>query len=190
MSIRRDLSDTSMHCFRSDHEPWNEVMRAREKADAKHGANSIEQIPADSPLWLSILTEEVGEVAHELTYDATGSLRAELIDVLSVASAWLAALDEASVQQAAMTKSDDDRLVYCTIAPVSGGRIGCIEYVRYGRSGTWWREDGGRRGHRAQIRLIDAVKAASSTRPNVIWHEGLPGGKIFDSRVRRARSAQ
>ena len=94
MSVRRDFSDTSMHCFRSDHEPWREIMRAREKADVKHGENSIEQLAADSPRWLSILVEEVGEVAHELTYDATGSLRAELIDVLSVASAWLAALDE------------------------------------------------------------------------------------------------
>lgn len=70
-----------------------EVRAGRLKAHAKHGANSIEGIAADDPRWLSILVEEVGEASHELTYDATGSLRAELIDVITVATAWVAALD-------------------------------------------------------------------------------------------------
>lgn len=72
---------------------YTEIEQARAKAHAKHGGNSIEGIDAADPRWLSILVEEIGEVSHELTYDATGSLRAELIDVLAVASAWLDALD-------------------------------------------------------------------------------------------------
>lgn len=72
---------------------WEEVQRARARAHAKHGDNSIEAIEPHNPRWLSILVEEVGEVAHELTYDAAGSLRSELIDVLSVVSAWADKLD-------------------------------------------------------------------------------------------------
>lgn len=69
---------------------WQIINDARAAAHAKHGENSIEAIPSDDPRWLPILVEEVGEVAHALTYDATdANLRAELIDVLSVASAWL-----------------------------------------------------------------------------------------------------
>lgn len=95
--IRRTQgSGNQVRCFRDDHEPWQEIMRAREKAHAKHGADSIESIPADSPRWLAILVEEVGEVANALTYDGPkDGLRAEVIDVLAVASAWLAAIDEA-----------------------------------------------------------------------------------------------
>lgn len=70
-----------------------DVTAGRIKAHAKHGENSIEGIAPDSPRWLSILVEEVGEASHELTYDATGSLRAELLDVATVAVAWIAALD-------------------------------------------------------------------------------------------------
>jgi hypothetical protein len=85
-------SGNGMHCHRDDHEMWRVIMRFREKADAKHGPNGIEQIPADDPRWLSILVEEIGEVAHALTYDATdASLDDELLDVLAVASAWLSA---------------------------------------------------------------------------------------------------
>ncbi|WP_143546685.1 hypothetical protein [Rhodococcus sp. 06-235-1A] len=90
------MSDATDHCWRSDHELWREVQKAREAADRKHGENSIEQIGASDSRWLSILIEEVGEVAHEQTYDAAGTveaLRAELIDVLSVASAWVSAID-------------------------------------------------------------------------------------------------
>lgn len=63
----------------------------------KHGANGIERIPADDPRWLAILTEEVGEVARALCQDhrENTDLRAELIDVLSVAGAWVAAIDAA-----------------------------------------------------------------------------------------------
>lgn len=70
-----------------------EVNAARAKAHTKHGENSIESIIGDDPRWLSILVEEVGEVSHELTYDAEGDLRSELIDVLSVVFAWINSLD-------------------------------------------------------------------------------------------------
>jgi hypothetical protein len=93
---------------------WTEIEQARAKAHAKHGQNSIEGITAADPRWLSILSEEggetseatllawnallqarIGRIAHEQTYDATGSLRGEIVDVLAVASAWLDALDGA-----------------------------------------------------------------------------------------------
>lgn len=73
-----------------------EIFRGRLRAHEKHGAQGIESIPASDPRWLSILVEEVGEASHELTYDATGSLRAELIDIATVAVAWVAALDRES----------------------------------------------------------------------------------------------
>ena len=49
---------------------WVEILTGRAKAHQKHGANSIEAIPADDPRWLSILVEEIGEVAHAMTYDS------------------------------------------------------------------------------------------------------------------------
>lgn len=82
------------HCFRDDHVLYREVLAARRKAHAKHGENSIEVEPADSPRWLAILVEEVGEIANAQTYDGPKeNLRAELIDVLAVASAWVDSLD-------------------------------------------------------------------------------------------------
>lgn len=77
---------------------WDEVLAARAAARIKHGASSIEAMAATHPAWLPVFVEEVGEVAHEMTYDATGGLRAELIDVLSVASAWVDAIDRAALQ--------------------------------------------------------------------------------------------
>lgn len=76
-----------------------------------------------------------------------------------------------------------DRTVHCTIVPVSGGRI---EYVRYDRAGKWYREDG---AERTRIALADAVKAAARDRPEVIWHEGRPGGRAFDAQVRKTRGS-
>lgn len=82
-----------LHINLSTESVAEEVRAGRIRAHAKHGANSTEGIAANDPRWLSILVEEVGEASHELTYDATGSLRAELIDVITVATAWVAALD-------------------------------------------------------------------------------------------------
>lgn len=76
-----------------------EVLAGRAAAHAKHGANSIEATPADSSRWLPILVEEVGEVAAEQTYDKgePGALRAELIDLVCVATVWIDAIDAANV---------------------------------------------------------------------------------------------
>ena len=72
---------------------WNEVFASRRRADEKHGNKSIGRLKATDARWLSILVEEIGEVANALTYDTSKNIRAELIDVLSVASAWVDALD-------------------------------------------------------------------------------------------------
>lgn len=79
---------------RPAHPLFAEVLAAREKAHAKHGANSIESVPAGDSRWLPILGEEFGEVCGTQTYDKDAAeLRAELIDTLAVASAWADALD-------------------------------------------------------------------------------------------------
>lgn len=86
-----------LSCDEPEHKLWLEVLSARLEAHAKHGPNSIGAIPAGDPRWLPILVEEVGEVAEALTYDKASrpGLRAELVDVLAVASAWIDALDSA-----------------------------------------------------------------------------------------------
>jgi NTP pyrophosphatase (non-canonical NTP hydrolase) len=92
---RQHGSGNQVHCFRDDHELWQEILRSREAADRKHGPASIERIGADSGSWLTMLVEEVGEVANALTYDGPADgLRAELIDVAAVVTAWIAAVDE------------------------------------------------------------------------------------------------
>jgi hypothetical protein len=101
-----------------------EVISARLAAHAKQGDNSIEALAGNSPLWQAVLGEEGGEVgeamrdvfvhtilsralgrvAHAGTYDADKSrLREELVDVLSVATAWIAAID---AQKASAEGSD------------------------------------------------------------------------------------
>ena len=72
-----------------------EIMDARIAAHLKHGDNSIESIPGvDIARWLPILGEEFGEVCESLTYDKDATqLRAELLDLATVAVAWIAALD-------------------------------------------------------------------------------------------------
>jgi hypothetical protein len=70
---------------------------AASAAEAKHGRNSIESLTAHHSDWLAILTEEIGEVAHALTYDAheePGNLVHELIQVAVVAASWAQALDD------------------------------------------------------------------------------------------------
>lgn len=74
-----------------------------------------------------------------------------------------------------------DRRVHVTIVPFDGDRI---EIVRYDRAGKWWYESG---GVRRPLTLAEAVRFAED-RPAVIWHEGRPGGKVFDARVRLLRS--
>lgn len=81
-------------------------------------------------------------------------------------------------------RDDNDRKVHCTIIPATGG--GRIEIVRYNRAGKWWYEDGPRR----RPLTLDEAVAFCKDRPAVIWHKGLPGGAMFDARVRRMRSAR
>lgn len=65
------------------------ALEEREKAHAKHGANSIEGCHDDSVM-LAIMVEEVGEVAKAMTYDQNiDGLAGELAQVMAVAWAWL-----------------------------------------------------------------------------------------------------
>lgn len=69
----------------------DEVYRAHDK----HGAFSLLNPGMDWNLKLAALMEEVGEVAHELTYDVTvdkGALIKELIQVANVAISWVESL--------------------------------------------------------------------------------------------------
>jgi hypothetical protein len=91
--------------------PYFDVHRERIRAHQKHGAqgNSREDAHWTNVEWLPILMEELGEAAHELTYDARlaevsvpdgedrqlrkAALRAELVQVAAMACAWIAAID-------------------------------------------------------------------------------------------------
>lgn len=81
---------------------YAEIHTERVRAHAKHGAkgNSREDAHWTNNEWLPVLVEEVGEVAHELTYDADAlllrrihNLRKELIQVAAMACAWIDAID-------------------------------------------------------------------------------------------------
>lgn len=82
---------------------YNEVDNERSRAHKKHGANgnSRENQHWTNPEWLPILVEEIGEVGHELTYDAGPDadtwmrLRKELVQVAAMAIAWIDAIDRA-----------------------------------------------------------------------------------------------
>ncbi len=79
-----------------------DVAAERERAHIKHSAkgNSREDSTWDDNQWIGILMEELGEVAHELTYDTFGGspdkLRAELVQVAAMACSWIAAIDRSS----------------------------------------------------------------------------------------------
>jgi NTP pyrophosphatase (non-canonical NTP hydrolase) len=90
---------------------YNQIHAERVRAHEKHGAlgNSREDAHWTNSEWLPILMEEVGEVAHELTYDARyeaelrqdddpeatrrKALRKELMQVAAMAAAWIDAID-------------------------------------------------------------------------------------------------
>jgi NTP pyrophosphatase (non-canonical NTP hydrolase) len=79
---------------------YMEIQAERQRAHEKHGAkgNSREDQPWNNAEWLPILMEEVGEVAHELTYDVQSQgkrdrMRAELVQVAAMACAWIDAID-------------------------------------------------------------------------------------------------
>jgi hypothetical protein len=86
---------------------YAEVRAERERAHAKHGDTSMEGLPAMDMTRLSVLVEEVGEVAREFnearhrTHQALlpqaeretsvdrAALRKELIQVAAMAVAWI-----------------------------------------------------------------------------------------------------
>lgn len=83
-------SDIPMHGWT----PYHDIHRARIAAHAKHAERSIEALPWDNPLLLSILVEEVGEVARALNDAAEiALLRAEIVQVAAAAAAWIDAID-------------------------------------------------------------------------------------------------
>jgi NTP pyrophosphatase (non-canonical NTP hydrolase) len=84
-----------------------EITQGRVRAHAKHGAQSIEGQNSGDRL-LPILLEEVGEVARAMNEYALGNLtheeagraiRAELVDVLTVASAWAVKFDQEDAER-------------------------------------------------------------------------------------------
>ena len=89
---------------------WDEIKAERARAHVKHGETSMEQLPATDMTRLSVLMEEVGELAREFNearHRAHGgllaqgeqersidlaALREELIQVAAMAGAWADAL--------------------------------------------------------------------------------------------------
>ena len=56
-----------------------------------------------------------------------------------------------------------------------------VEVVRYERAGKWYVEVPG--VGRRRVTLEEAVQKA--TLPWFVWHPNLPGGTLFDSRVKK-----
>lgn len=91
-------SDIPMHGWR----PYSDVHRERIRAHIKHDVNnhSMERREWTDPVWLPVLTEEVGEVARVLCEGEDGltakdavRLREELVQVAAMAVAWIDAID-------------------------------------------------------------------------------------------------
>lgn len=92
-------SDIPIHGWR----PYSDMHRERIRAHAKHDERdgSMERKPFDHPIWLPVLTEELGEVARVLCDNELGALgedvkkrlREELVQVGAMAAAWIDAID-------------------------------------------------------------------------------------------------
>lgn len=76
---------------------YAEISAERQRAHAKHGANSMESKPVGAFIRYTILAEEVGEIAKEFNEaEARGGqetldlerLRAECVQVAAMAAAW------------------------------------------------------------------------------------------------------
>jgi NTP pyrophosphatase (non-canonical NTP hydrolase) len=94
---------------------YDEIAAERQRAHAKHGDTSMENLPATDMTRLSVLMEEVGEVAREYnearhrthrnllpqgereTAVDLAALRKELIQVAAMAAAWADVLNVAAV---------------------------------------------------------------------------------------------
>lgn len=93
-------SDVPMHGWR----PYSDFHLERVRAHAKHDGNggSMERLTYADSAWLSVVTEEVGEVARVLCEvrhgnysvpDARDALRSELVQVGAMVAAWVDAID-------------------------------------------------------------------------------------------------
>jgi NTP pyrophosphatase (non-canonical NTP hydrolase) len=105
--------------------PYLDAHRERIRAHAKHDAKdgSMERKTWDNPIWLPVLTEEVGEVARVLCENELGDLgdgvtkarlREELVQVAAMACAWIDAIDlevPRSVPTVAQALRDIDQAV-------------------------------------------------------------------------------
>jgi hypothetical protein len=77
----------------------NAIQAEATRAHLKHGEHSMLGPHYSSGDRLAILVEEVGEVAHELTYDQDGDrskLVKELIQVAAMAATWIEYLEGGS----------------------------------------------------------------------------------------------
>jgi hypothetical protein len=78
---------------------WDEICAERIRAHTKHADTSMESMGVFSADRVAILVEEVGEVAREMNemrhHDRwrTEQLRKELVQVATMAVAWIAACD-------------------------------------------------------------------------------------------------
>jgi NTP pyrophosphatase (non-canonical NTP hydrolase) len=70
-----------------------DVLEERRRQDAKFG----NQDKNTFPVWMTILTEEVGEAAKEILERRLPELREELVQVAAVALKMIERLDEAGV---------------------------------------------------------------------------------------------
>lgn len=95
-------SDIPMHGWR----PYSEIHRERIRAHHKHDANggSMERKDWDHPIWLAVLTEELGEVARVLCEIQLSNVPAEagpeeilpeLIQLGAMTAAWIEAVQHA-----------------------------------------------------------------------------------------------
>ena len=73
---------------------FEEIHDERERQDATWGEAVNRQLPLT--IWLTVLVEEVGEVAQDILKHRRDNLRIELIQTAAVAVAMLECLDDAS----------------------------------------------------------------------------------------------
>lgn len=90
--------DIPMHGW----QPYGDVHRERIRAHAKHDARdgSMERKSWDKPIWLPVVTEEIGEVARVFCENELGNLtnaraelRKELVQVAAMVTAWIDAIN-------------------------------------------------------------------------------------------------
>lgn len=97
------------------------------RAHVKHGENSLLNPGIPSGLKLAALMEEVGEVAHELTYDTEDNrdnLVKELIQVANVALSWVESLEGHAARNAHREpepQSDDELPGMWSTSDYTGG---------------------------------------------------------------------